>query len=165
MVNPFHTLSRRALSVGFGGDSAIELFFAIIVLWRSRSKSDSAVAKSWLLGRPEVRSSLSLPSSSFSSGLSFLGYREPLPSFGGIILLGDERLRPALNCNDHRSLHAEPLTLRNRVLVQFAERLVVAVIPLRFTPTVVVPEAKVIARPALTGAFAIVATVGTVELQ
>ena len=31
--------------LGFGGDSAIELFSAIIVLWRFRSKSDSAVAE------------------------------------------------------------------------------------------------------------------------
>jgi hypothetical protein len=59
----------------------------------------------------------------------------------------------------------KPLAVRNRVFVQFAERLVVAVVPLRFTPTVVVPAANVVARPALTGAFAMVATVGTVELQ
>ena len=49
--------------------------------------------------------------------------------------------------------------------VQFADRLVVAVMPLWLTPMVVVPVAKVVARPARTGALAMVATVGTVELQ
>src|SRR4029077_19852841 len=44
------------------------------------------------------------------------------------------------------------LAFRNRVFVQFAERLV----PLRFTPTVVGPAANVVARPTLTGAFAMV---------
>ena len=34
-----------------------------------------------------------------------------------------------------------------------------------FMPMAVVPVLKVVARPALTGALAIVATVGTVELQ
>lgn len=49
--------------------------------------------------------------------------------------------------------------------VQFADRLVEAVMPLWLTPMVVVPVAKVVARPARTGALAMVATVGTVELQ
>ena len=49
--------------------------------------------------------------------------------------------------------------------VQFADRSVVAVMPLWLTPMVVVPVAKVVARPAWTGALAMVATVGTVELQ
>ncbi len=49
--------------------------------------------------------------------------------------------------------------------VQLADRLVVAVMPLWLTPMVVVPVAKVVARPAWTGALAMVATVGTVELQ
>jgi hypothetical protein len=50
-------------------------------------------------------------------------------------------------------------------VVQFADRLVVAVMPLWLTPMVVVPVAKVVARPAWIGALAMVATVGTVELQ
>jgi len=49
--------------------------------------------------------------------------------------------------------------------LQFADRLVVAVMPLWLTPMVVVPVAKVVARPAWTVALAMVATVGTVELQ
>jgi hypothetical protein len=39
------------------------------------------------------------------------------------------------------------------------------VIPPWFTPIVVVPVLKVVARPAFTGALAIVATLGVVELQ
>jgi len=37
--------ARSPALLGFGGDSAIELFSAIIVLWRFRSKSDSGNAE------------------------------------------------------------------------------------------------------------------------
>jgi divalent metal cation (Fe/Co/Zn/Cd) transporter len=73
--------------LGFGGDSAIELFSAIIVLWRFRSKPDSAVAEK-LAAR--VAGGLLFFVAAFviaSSGLSLLGHREPHPSFAGIILL------------------------------------------------------------------------------
>src|SRR3984893_12840371 len=73
--------------LGFGGDSAIELFSAIIVLWRFCSKSDSADAER-LAAR--VAGGLLFVVAAFvivSSGLSLLGYREPQPSFAGIILL------------------------------------------------------------------------------
>jgi hypothetical protein len=60
---------------------------------------------------------------------------------------------------DRARLNAVPLA------VQFADRLVVAVMPLWLTPMIVMPLAKVVARPAWTGALAMVATVGTVELQ
>ena len=42
--------ARSPVLLGFGGDSAIELFSAIIVLWRFCSKPDLAVAESWRLG-------------------------------------------------------------------------------------------------------------------
>jgi divalent metal cation (Fe/Co/Zn/Cd) transporter len=79
--------ARSPALLGFGGDSAIELFSAIIVLWRSRSQSDSAVAEK-LAAR--VAGGLLFVVAAFvifSSGLSLLGYREPQPSFAGIILL------------------------------------------------------------------------------
>ena len=38
-------MARSPALLGFGGDSAIELFSAIIVLWRFRSKPDSASAE------------------------------------------------------------------------------------------------------------------------
>jgi len=37
--------ARSPALLGFGGDSAIELFSAIVVLWRFRSKSNSARAE------------------------------------------------------------------------------------------------------------------------
>ena len=73
--------------LGFGGDSAIELFSAIIVFWRFRLKSDSANAEK-LAAR--VAGGLLFIVAVFvivSSGLSLLGYREPQPSFAGIIVL------------------------------------------------------------------------------
>ena len=79
--------ARSPALLGFGGDSAIELFSAIIVLWRFRSKSDSADAEK-LAAR--VAGSLLFIVAAFvivSSGLSLLGFREPQPSFAGIILL------------------------------------------------------------------------------
>ena len=79
--------ARSPALLGFGGDSAIELFSGIIVLWRFRSKSDSAVAEK-LAAR--VAGGLLFLVATFvivSSGLSLLGYREPRPSFVGIILL------------------------------------------------------------------------------
>ena len=79
--------ARSPALLGFGGDSAIELFSAIIVLWRFRSKSDSADAEK-LAAR--VAGGLLFVVAAFvivSSGLSLLGYREPQPSFAGIILL------------------------------------------------------------------------------
>ena len=79
--------ARSPALLGFGGDSAIELFSPIIVLCRFRSKPDSAVAEK-LAAR--VAGGLLFFVAAFvivSSGLSLLGYREPQPSFAGIILL------------------------------------------------------------------------------
>ena len=79
--------ARSPALLGFGGDSAIELLSAIVVLWRFRSKSDSAEAEK-LAAR--VAGGLLFIVAAFvivSSGLSLLGYREPQPSFAGIILL------------------------------------------------------------------------------
>jgi divalent metal cation (Fe/Co/Zn/Cd) transporter len=79
--------ARSPALLGFGGDSAIELFSAIIVLRRFRSKSDSADAEK-LAAR--VAGVLLFTVAAFviiSSALSLLGLREPQPSFAGIILL------------------------------------------------------------------------------
>ena len=79
--------ARSPALLGFGGDSAIELFSAIIVLWRFRSKSDSADAEK-LAAR--VAGGLLYIVAAFvvvTSGLSLLGYREPQPSFAGLVLL------------------------------------------------------------------------------
>jgi divalent metal cation (Fe/Co/Zn/Cd) transporter len=79
--------ARSPALMGFGGDSAIELFSAIIVFWRFRSKSDPAYAEKLAA---HVAGGLLFVVAAFvivSSGLSLLGYREPQPSFAGIILL------------------------------------------------------------------------------
>jgi divalent metal cation (Fe/Co/Zn/Cd) transporter len=72
--------ARSPALLGFSGDSAIELFSAIIVLWRFRAKSDLAVAEQ-LAAR--VAGGLLFVVAAFviaSSGLSLLGYREAQPS-------------------------------------------------------------------------------------
>ncbi len=79
--------ARSPALLGFSGDSAIELFSAIIVLWRFRVKSDLAVAEQ-LAAR--VAGVLLFVVAAFvivSSGLSLLGYREAQPSIIGIIVL------------------------------------------------------------------------------
>jgi divalent metal cation (Fe/Co/Zn/Cd) transporter len=79
--------ARSPALLGFSGDSAIELFSAIIVLWRFRAKSDLAVAEQ-LAAR--VAGGLLFVVAAFvivSSGLSLLGYREAQPSIIGIIVL------------------------------------------------------------------------------
>jgi len=79
--------ARSPALLGFSGDSAIELFSAIIVLWRFRAKSDLAVAEQ-LAAR--VTGGLLFVVAAFvivSSGLSLLGYREAQPSIIGIIVL------------------------------------------------------------------------------
>lgn len=79
--------ARSPALLGFGGDSAIELFSAIIVLWRFRSKSDSADAEKLAARIAGVLLFIVAAFVIVSSGLSLLGYREPQPSFAGIILL------------------------------------------------------------------------------
>jgi divalent metal cation (Fe/Co/Zn/Cd) transporter len=77
--------ARSPALLGFGGDSAIELFSAIVVLWRFRSASAGAEK---LAAR--VAGGLLFIVAAFviaTSGLSLLGYREPQPSFAGVILL------------------------------------------------------------------------------
>jgi divalent metal cation (Fe/Co/Zn/Cd) transporter len=79
--------ARSPALLGFSGDSAIELFSAIIVLWRFRSKSDLAVAEQ-LAAR--VAGSLLFVVAAFvivSSGLALLGHREAQPSIIGILVL------------------------------------------------------------------------------
>jgi divalent metal cation (Fe/Co/Zn/Cd) transporter len=79
--------ARSSALLGFGGDSAIELFSAVIVLWRFRSKPDSPESER-LAAR--VAGGLLFVVAGFvivSSGLSLLRYRKPQPSIVGIILL------------------------------------------------------------------------------
>lgn len=79
--------ARSPALLGFGGDSAIELLSAIVVLRRFRSRSDSAAAEK-LAAR--AAGGLLFVVAAFviaSSALSLLGHRQPQPSFAGIVLL------------------------------------------------------------------------------
>jgi len=73
--------------LGFGGDSAVELLSAIVVLWRFRSTTD-AERDERLAARVAGVLLFSVAGLVLvSSGLSLLGYREPRTSFVGIVLL------------------------------------------------------------------------------
>ena len=74
--------------LGFGGDSAVELLSASVVLWRFRSTTPAAGRNEKVAAR--VAGGLLLAVAGFvaaSSGLSLLGHHEPRPSLAGIILL------------------------------------------------------------------------------
>lgn len=73
--------------LGFGGDSVIEFVSAIVVLWRFRTRSDSAKAEKWIARVAGVLLLLLAACVIASSAASFLGYREPQVSFAGIVLL------------------------------------------------------------------------------
>lgn len=73
--------------LGFGGDSAIELFSAIVVLWRFRTHRNAAQAEK-LAAR--VAGGLLFLLAAFvlaTSTLSLLGYGKPRPSSIGIVVL------------------------------------------------------------------------------
>lgn len=73
--------------LGFAGDSAVELFSAIVVLWRFRSKPNSAGTEK--LAARVVGALLFVLAIVVigSAGLSLLGYREPQPTLVGIVVL------------------------------------------------------------------------------
>lgn len=80
-------VARSPTLLGFGGDSAIELLSAIIVLWRFRSKSDAAQAETIAARIAGALLFVVAASVVTASGLALVGYREPQPSLIGIILL------------------------------------------------------------------------------
>jgi divalent metal cation (Fe/Co/Zn/Cd) transporter len=73
--------------LGFGGDSAIELFSAVVVLWRFRSKSGSEESERLAARAAGGLLVLLAVFVIVSSGMSLLGFRQPQPSIAGIILL------------------------------------------------------------------------------
>lgn len=79
--------ARSPALLAFGGDSAIELFSAIIVVWRFRTKSDSARAER-VVGR--IAGALLFVLAAFivtASGLALVGFRGSQPSLVGILVL------------------------------------------------------------------------------
>ena len=73
--------------LAFGGDSAIELFSAVVVLWRFRESAEHGHAERWAA---RVAGALLIALAAFvaaSSVTSLLGYSEPKPTFLGIAIL------------------------------------------------------------------------------
>lgn len=80
--------AKSSALLGFGGDSAVELLSAIVVLWRFRPTSNCAAKDEKLAAR--LAGALLFCVAGFvllSSGSSLLGYSEPKQSLAGIILL------------------------------------------------------------------------------
>lgn len=79
--------ARSPALMGFGSDSAIELFSAIIVLWRFRPSADSGRAEKLAT---RIAGGLLFAVAAcivMGAGMALAGYREPQPSLIGIILL------------------------------------------------------------------------------
>jgi divalent metal cation (Fe/Co/Zn/Cd) transporter len=75
--------------LGFGGDSAVELFSAAVVFWRFHSKSESESMTAEKIAS-RIAGALLFVVAGFVlvvSTLAILGYEEPQPSLLGIVLL------------------------------------------------------------------------------
>src|ERR1700688_1690845 len=78
---------RSPALLAFGGDSAIELFSAVVVLWRFRASAAHADAER---RAPRVAGALLFARAAFvaiTSVTSLLGYSEPKPTLLGIAIL------------------------------------------------------------------------------
>jgi divalent metal cation (Fe/Co/Zn/Cd) transporter len=80
-------VARSPALLGFGGDSAIELLSAIVVLWRFRSKSDVVQAEKIAARIAGALLFVVAASVVTASAFALVGYREPQPSLIGILLL------------------------------------------------------------------------------
>ena len=100
-------VARSPALLGFGGDSAVELLSAIIVLWRFRSKSDSIRAE--VLAARVAGSLLFLTAASVvvAAGLALLEYHEPQPSLVGVVLLVIAAIGMPWLANQKRNLAAQ----------------------------------------------------------
>jgi divalent metal cation (Fe/Co/Zn/Cd) transporter len=82
-------IARSPALLGFGGDSAIELLSAIVVLWRFRSMTEPESRRAEKTAARVTGALLFLVAAFVlvTSSLAFLGHDEPRPSFVGIALL------------------------------------------------------------------------------
>jgi divalent metal cation (Fe/Co/Zn/Cd) transporter len=88
--------ARSPALAAFGGDSAVELFSAVVVLWRFRThKSEYAEQRA-----ARMAGGLLFALAAYVvlvSGMSLLGYSEPKPSYLGIaVLVGAALIMPVL---------------------------------------------------------------------
>jgi divalent metal cation (Fe/Co/Zn/Cd) transporter len=92
--------------LAFGGDSAIELFSAVVVLWRFRSPSSANSER--IAAR--IAASLLLTLAGFVAIVSvrtLLGYMEPSPTFLGIVVLAAASLIMPWLAQQKRRLSAQ----------------------------------------------------------
>lgn len=101
--------ARSPALLGFGGDSAIELLSAIVVLWRFRSKSESESVRAEK-SAARIAGALLFLVAGFvliTSALALLGYEEPQPSPIGIAVLIAAALGMPLLARQKRRLAAQ----------------------------------------------------------
>jgi divalent metal cation (Fe/Co/Zn/Cd) transporter len=79
--------SHSPALLSFGGDSAIELFSAIVVLWRFRARAGQEQAERRAARVAGASLFVLAASIAFTSVTSLLGYSEPKPTFLGIAIL------------------------------------------------------------------------------
>jgi divalent metal cation (Fe/Co/Zn/Cd) transporter len=88
--------ARSPALAAFGGDSAVELFSAAVVLWRFRTPESQHAEKR----AARIAGGLLFALAAFvvlASALSLLGYSEPKPSYSGIaVLVGATLVMPVL---------------------------------------------------------------------
>jgi divalent metal cation (Fe/Co/Zn/Cd) transporter len=100
--------ARSPALLGFGGDSAIELLSAMVVLWRFRSKSESGSVSAEKTAARIAGALLFLVAAfvTMTSALTLLRYAEPRPSLVGIVLLVVAAFGMPWLANQKRSLAA-----------------------------------------------------------
>ena len=98
LVSPFAAwLARSPALLAFGGDSAVELFSAVVVLWRFRATAHEEAERR----AARIAGTLLFALAAFvavTSITSLLGYSEPKSTFLGIAHFGRSRRRHAVAC-------------------------------------------------------------------
>ncbi len=89
-------MARSPALVAFGGDSAVELLSAVVVLWRFRTHASEQAEQ--LAARIAGGLLFALAACVvFASGMSLLGHNEPRPSYLGMaVLAGAALIMPVL---------------------------------------------------------------------
>ncbi len=89
-------MARSPALAAFGGDSAVELLSALVVLWRFRTHAPERAEQ--LAARVAGGLLFALAACVvFASGMSLLGYNEPRPSYLGMaVLVGAALIMPVL---------------------------------------------------------------------
>ena len=117
--------ARSPALLAFGGDSAIELFSAVVVLWRFHAGAAHEHAEK---RAARVAGALLFTLAAYvaiTTVASLLGYREPKPTLLGIAILVAAAAETAANYKDLMWCQPKSLTKRNffQFLWQFVEHI------------------------------------------